>query len=122
MVDYASCNPGFWNNDPNVRTRNNCYNYASNKRTDTFAQPGRGYGRMYTAITCAEVSRAALCDRLHRQFACFSDSEKPRYLVALLIAPGPALSTFTDIAGIRKGSGAISPGARRLAKPTTAAR
>lgn len=94
MVEYASYNPGFWNNNPNVRTRNNCYNYASNKRTDTFAQPGRGCGRMYTAITCVEVSRAALCDRLHRRFVCFPDSEKPRYLVALVIAPGPAFVDF----------------------------
>jgi hypothetical protein len=94
MVEYAAYNPGFWNNNANVRTRNNCYNYASNKRTDTFAQPGRGCGRMYTAINCAEVSRAALCDRLHRRFVCFPDSEKPRYLVALVIAPGPGFNDF----------------------------
>ena len=94
MVEYGAYNPGFWNNDASVRTRNNCYNYASNKRTDTFAQPGRGCGRIYTAITCAEVSRAALCDRLHRRFDCFPDSEKPRYLVALVVAPGPSFVDF----------------------------
>lgn len=86
--DTSPYNPGFWNNDPNVRSRNNCYNYASNKRTDTFAQPGRGCGHMYTALTCAEVTRAALCDRLHRRYDCFPDSEYPRYLVALVMAPG----------------------------------
>jgi hypothetical protein len=86
--DTSPYNPGFWNNDPNVRSRNNCYNYASNKRTDTFAQPGRGCGRIYTALTCAEVTRAALCDRLHRRYDCFPDSEYPRYLVALVVAPG----------------------------------
>src|SRR5690606_15255980 len=32
-------NPGKWNNDPNIRTRNNCYNYANDKITNTFAQP-----------------------------------------------------------------------------------
>ena len=80
-------NPNFWN-DPNVRPRNNCYNYASNKRTDTFAQPGRGSGRIYGALSCAEVSAAALRDGCHKRYTCFPDSEKPRYLVALVVAPG----------------------------------
>lgn len=86
--DVTPYNPGFWNNDPNVRARNNCYNYASNKRTNTFAQPGLGCGHMYTALTCAEVTRAALCDGLHRRYNCFPDSEYPRHLVALVVAPG----------------------------------
>jgi len=86
--ELAAYNPAYWNNNATIRSRNNCYNYASNKRTDTFAQPGRGCGRMYTALTCAEVTRAALCDRLHRRYDCFPDSEKPRYLVALVIWPG----------------------------------
>ncbi len=85
--DTFPYNPGFWNNDPNVRVRNNCYNYASNKRTDTFAQPGRGCGSVYTTITCAEVTRAALCDGLHRRYTCFPDSEYPRFLVALAVIP-----------------------------------
>jgi hypothetical protein len=85
--EVAAYNPSYWNNNPTIRSRNNCYNYASNKRTDTFAQPGKGCGRMYTALTCAEVTRAALCDRLHRRCDCFPDSEKPRYLVALVIWP-----------------------------------
>src|SRR5689334_1218391 len=33
--------PNIWNNDPNIRRNNNCYNYANNKITNTFAQPGR---------------------------------------------------------------------------------
>ena len=64
-IELSPYNPGFWNNDPTILRKNNCYNYASNKRTDTFAQPGRGCGRMYTAITCPEMTRAALCDGLH---------------------------------------------------------
>ena len=42
MIEFGAYNPGFWNNDATVRTRNNCYNYASNKRTNTFAQPEIG--------------------------------------------------------------------------------
>jgi hypothetical protein len=41
---------------------NNCYNYASNSITDTFAQPGRGSGEMYHDITADEIHKAALRD------------------------------------------------------------
>jgi hypothetical protein len=99
QIELGAFNPGFWNNDPNVRLHNNCYNYASNKRTNTFAQPGRGCGHMYTAITCAEVTRGALCDGLHRRFDCFPASQKPRYLVAMVVAPGPG---FVDYHWYRK--------------------
>jgi len=88
QIETGAFNPGFWNDDPNVRANNNCYNYASNWRTNTFAQPGRGCGSQYTQITCAEVIRAALCDGMHHRFDCFPDSEKPRYLVALVVIPG----------------------------------
>ena len=99
QIELGAFNPGFWNNDANVRSRNNCYNYASNKRTNTFAQPGRGCGHMYTAITCPEVTRAALCDGLHRRFDCFPVAQKPRYLVAMVVAPGPG---FVDYHWYRK--------------------
>lgn len=93
-IESGTFNPGFWNNDANIRSRNNCYNYASNRHTDTFAQPGRGCGNIYKAITCAEMTRASLCDGLHRRFVCFPDSEAPRYLVALVVAPGPGFVDF----------------------------
>lgn len=92
--DYYTFNPGFWNNDSNTRWNNNCYNYASNWRTNTFAQPGRGCGNVWKTITAAEVTRAALCDGMHRRYDCFPDSEKPRNLVALVIAPGPAFNDY----------------------------
>jgi hypothetical protein len=37
-------NPGKWNNNPTILRNNNCYNYANDKITNTFAQPGRGSG------------------------------------------------------------------------------
>jgi hypothetical protein len=46
QIEVGKFNPGLWN-DPNYIRRNNCYNYASNKRTNTFAQPGRGSSHMY---------------------------------------------------------------------------
>ena len=94
MVEYAAYNPAFWNANAFIMQHNNCYNYASNKRTDTFAQPGRGSGHIYTAITCPAVSLAASNDGLHRRFVCFPDTEKPRYLVALVVSPTPGFIDF----------------------------
>jgi hypothetical protein len=51
--------PAYWNND-DTRLKNNCYNYANNVRTDTFAQPGRASGDIaevassYTVETVSE--------------------------------------------------------------------
>jgi len=109
-IELAPYNPGFWNNNPTILRNNNCYNYASNKRTDTFAQPGRGCGRMYTAITCPEMTRAALCDGLHRRYDCFPPAEAPRYLVALVVAPGPGFVDFHWYRKMKEGFWGHKPG------------
>ena len=54
--------PGKWNNDPNIRTKNNCYNYANDTITNTFAQPGRGSGSMFSAFECGNVDTASRRD------------------------------------------------------------
>lgn len=38
--------PGKWNNDSFIMKNNNCYNYANDKITNSFAQPGRGSGQV----------------------------------------------------------------------------
>jgi hypothetical protein len=81
-------NPDFWNVDPNVRSNNNCYNYARNWKTNTFAQPGRFSGQTAGAMSCAQVSAAAMRDGLVQRCNCLPDSEYPRRLMALVIAPG----------------------------------
>jgi hypothetical protein len=43
---------------------NNCYNYATNIRTDTFAQPGRGSGRQIGAMDCNSLRQAAFYDNV----------------------------------------------------------
>jgi len=86
-IELGRFNPGFWNDPAHIR-RNNCYNYASNRRTDTFAQPGRATGHEAQSMACADVTAAALSDGLHHRFHCFPDSEKPRWLMALVVAPG----------------------------------
>jgi hypothetical protein len=39
-------NPDYWNDGGTIQNNNNCYNYATNTRTDTNASPGRASGKM----------------------------------------------------------------------------
>jgi hypothetical protein len=95
--------PGFWNVSSRVYY-NNCYNYATNEATNTFAQPGRayfGYNPIKTnTLSCTEVrSFAALDGTLQKEngtetflFAGYTDatpcpSNRPARL-ALVVAPG----------------------------------
>lgn len=86
-IERSAFNPNFWNN-PAHQSRNNCYNYAVNRRTDTFAQPGRATGTYPYPMDCASVRAAALSDGAHKRYDCLPESEKPRYLIALVVAPG----------------------------------
>ncbi|MFB9908346.1 hypothetical protein [Allokutzneria oryzae] len=79
---HTAYNPGYWNNDATVRTSNNCYNYAVNRRTNTFAQPGRQCGHQYTSLTCAAVRAAAQCDGV------LASCTGQQRLVALVCWPG----------------------------------
>lgn len=69
LLEEAYCTtpayePNYWNDGGTIQYNNNCYNYANNKRTDTFAQPGRASGNMYSAINCQEVGDGAESDGL----------------------------------------------------------
>lgn len=59
-----SYTPSFWNDGSTVQWNNNCYNYSNNKRTDTFAQPGRAAGAIYSSLSCPSVGPAAEADGL----------------------------------------------------------
>jgi hypothetical protein len=78
--------PSFWN-DPAHVSLNNCYNFATNRRTDTFAQPGKASGHMYTSIDCATVTAAAVSDGAIVPLPCPPDDQIPRYWIALVIKP-----------------------------------
>ncbi len=56
--------PEWWNDGGPHQLNNNCYNYATNYRTDTYAQPGKANGAIYAAMTIAAVSGGALADAL----------------------------------------------------------
>ena len=76
-----------WWNDASRQGFNNCYNYAANYRTDTFAQPGLGTGQMYSwPISSVNMSAAAVRDALVQtnQSTCPTEG----HLVGLFIAPG----------------------------------
>jgi hypothetical protein len=87
-ADAPAYNPGFWN-VPARQPYNNCYNYANDQATNSFAQPGQATGHMYTALTCASVQPAAVSDGL---VACpnFHAVRKrgQGWYVALVIWPG----------------------------------
>ena len=56
--------PAYWNALAFTQHNNNCYNYANNKATNTFAQPGRGSGEVYAVIDDEAVRTAAINDHL----------------------------------------------------------
>lgn len=85
-LNAPSYNPRYWNNDATRRRYNNCYNYANNRATNTFAQPGRGSGRQYSATNCTDVGSAASRDGLKRT-PTYKASTSGWY-TALVIWPG----------------------------------
>lgn len=68
--------------------KNNCYNYATNIQTNTYAQPGRASGKMFSRINCAEVTAAAIADGLIKLQDGKDPCPKCCFKVALVIAPG----------------------------------
>ncbi len=79
--------PAWWN-VPQRQPNNNCYNYATNYRTDTFAQPGLAAGAMYAAFSCPSVRPAAEKDELISSPKAKNKCPKEGHLVALVIFPG----------------------------------
>jgi hypothetical protein len=80
--------PAWWNDGGQRQFNNNCYNYATNYRSDTFAQPGQAAGAIYGALTCAAVRPAAVADELIAKPRHPNKCPKEGHLVALVIAPG----------------------------------
>jgi hypothetical protein len=80
--------PTWWNDAGQKQYNNNCYNYSTDYRTDTFAQPGLAAGAEYTALTCASVRPAAVADDLIATPAANNKCPREGHLVALVIAPG----------------------------------
>ena len=80
-VQPSPYNPGYWD-DPSVQPFNNCYNFATNFRSDTTAQPGRISGTHYSEFSCWNVGTAASYDGVDENWRAVSN------FVALVIWPG----------------------------------
>jgi hypothetical protein len=85
--------PAWWNDGGQKQLHNNCYNYGSNYRTDTFrvipdgSQPGAAAGAMYTSLTGPAVRAAAIADGLINSPTANNHCPGEGHLVALVIAP-----------------------------------
>lgn len=86
--DAPAYNPAKWNT-PTVQPHNNCYNYANDQITNTFAQPGRATGHQATVMACPNVTAGATSDGLH-SVANFSGvlPKGGGWYVALVVWPG----------------------------------
>lgn len=79
--------PDWWNNDPTRLSCNNCYNYATDYRTDNFAQPGYASGVSHS-LTCSTVTSAAVADGLINSSNAKNRCPVEGHLVAMVIWPG----------------------------------
>lgn len=84
--------PGKWN-IPSVQPYNNCYNYANDKITNTFAQPGRGSGSTIADILCPTVTQASQRDG---QISVAPPSSTPAqgHFIALVSANHPFFKDY----------------------------
>lgn len=80
--------PGWWNDGGQIQWNNNCYNYATDHRTDTYAQPGLAAGAMYGSLICTEVRAGAAADRLIPAPQARNRCPREGHLVALVVGPG----------------------------------
>lgn len=87
-ADAPAYNPATWN-APTTQPHNNCYNYANNQITNSFAQPGRAHGIGPLVMNCASVQGGATADGLN-SCANFAAALAPGrgWYVALVIWPG----------------------------------
>jgi hypothetical protein len=88
----------FWN-DPAHMDLNNCYNLATNRRTDNFAQPGfASTGHLLQEalpFDCALVQARAISDGAIQAPPCPPDDQAPRYLMALVLTdPDPVYMDY----------------------------
>lgn len=53
-----------WNTDPYIQSQNNCYNYGTNYRTDTYAQPGYASAFEYNDLSACSVPSGNISARM----------------------------------------------------------
>src|SRR5206468_4316366 len=94
-IQYPSAfNPACTLSQPwglSVRPNNNCYNFAANSMTGTFAQPGRGGGRQAVKPHgCDSVHAGLKADGYWIDSGCFVPIDLSQYataIIALVVRP-----------------------------------
>ncbi len=56
--------PTWWNDGGQIQYNNNCYNYATNYRTDTFAQPGKASGQQVNNLSSCDPIAPAISAKM----------------------------------------------------------
>ena len=89
-------NPDRWNDIDIIRTYNNCYNYANQKITNSFAQPGFAEGNV-PKMTPGDLIKACELDGLVKMDVkpsepCPEAPPQPNCLIALMCAEGKELT------------------------------
>ncbi len=100
VLCVPSYQPSYWNSSNAVRLTNNCYNYANNRRTDTFAQPGRGSGTWVNSLLAASLVYRATSDGLAPTTAS-AGAPSGKTKVALVIWPGQDYHWYRQDSGGR---------------------
>ena len=95
-------NLGRWNNYSLIRLNNNCYNYANNTITNSFAQPGCASGSYPYSMTPESVLQAAQSDGLVKMDVSSTEPPpeapvQPNCLVALVVAKGKKIQSILPI-------------------------
>ena len=87
QVNVPAVDLKFWNDYSHVN-RNNCYNYATNRMTDSFAQPGEASGMNLWDVHCAPVTKAASADLGLTEAGFFPFTQKQdESLIAVVVWP-----------------------------------
>lgn len=87
--------PIWWNDSGQIQYNNNCYNYATNYRTDTYAQPGEAANAKWTNLSACDVPSPDISAKMGAISDCLIDAPaadnrcpSKGHLVALVIRPG----------------------------------
>jgi hypothetical protein len=80
--------PSTWNDGASIQRTNNCYNFACDIQSGTFAQPGNASGNPFASTDCASVEQAARSDGLDTGSCDDAECAECCHQVALVIWPG----------------------------------
>jgi len=103
--------PDYWNGEDHI-SGNNCYNYATDKRTNSFAIPGDGRGRPYREpATCHSVKDGVIRDGL-RPIEDYHSTYMPKkgYVIALYVRDREQREDFHFYRRDKGGSWSHKPG------------